>query len=256
MPGLLGVGNVHELHEDLADTGWSIPAADIRTRDHDFLDWPVFLALLSHIPFQVLHEFLVEKVLWVAHVEQLDDAAGYFALWLVKEGELYIVVGDVFVGEQVGAEDVVGGTTNYLLQSGDVGGIGREAQTESLVAEIGRVAFELLIAQRHSVEAFHGLLSAGVFLVLQEAVALRYSAISHQVEEFEFTERLANLADLLIIEREWKPSEVDFVISAYGFQVVLLEVLVKEEVFGLNDLESVLLVVKLGMRAEEIFYPA
>lgn len=61
---------------------------------------------------------------------------------------------------------------------------------------------------------------------------------------------------MLIVEGEREASEVQLIISADGFEVVLFEVLLKEEVLGLHNLQHVLLVVKLRVGAEEIFDPA
>lgn len=69
MPSFFGVDDVHELHEDLANTWWSIATSNVRTGDHHFFNGSIFLAFFSHVPFEVLHEFLVKKVFGVAHVK-------------------------------------------------------------------------------------------------------------------------------------------------------------------------------------------
>ena len=168
-----------------------------------------------------------------------------------------IEVGDVLVGEQVGTESVVGRFGDGFVQSGDVGGGGGEAEGEALVADVGRVALQLLVCDRQVVQRLHCLLPALVLLVLKEAVALGDAALAHQVEELEFPEGFADLAHLVVAEGEGHSSQVDLVVLAGHFQFsAAFEILFLEELACTDYFEGGALdVVELGVGAEEVLHP-
>jgi hypothetical protein len=94
-----------------------------------------------------------------------------------------------------------------------------------------------------------------VFIVLKEAIPFGKGAFLDQIEKLQLSKCFTNLFHLFIHKSQGQPSQINLVVLASLFQILLFQISLSEEIFWPDHFEGgcAFNIIDLGMFAKEVF---